>query len=49
MLWLLIFLVIGGKLVESIIKAGGKLGMKSKKEDTIGRTLKGLENVVLLF
>lgn len=37
-------LMIGGKLVESIILAGGKLGLKKKNEDTIGRILKGLAN-----
>ena len=42
-------LMIGGKLVESIIKAGGKLGLKKKNEDTVGRILKGLANVVLLL
>ena len=41
--------MIGGKLVESIIKAGGKLGLKKKNEDTVGRILKGLANVVLLL
>ena len=35
-------LMIGGKLTESIIEAGGKLGIKKKNEDTIGRILKGL-------
>ena len=30
-------LMIGGHLVESIIGAGGKLGLKNKEDDTIGR------------
>jgi len=32
-----------------ILMIGGKLGLKSKNEDTIGRFLKGLANVVLLL
>lgn len=36
--------MIGGQLVISIIEVGGKLGIKSKNEDTIGRILKGLAN-----
>lgn len=40
-------LMIGGKLVAFIIEAGGKLGIKSKNEDTIGRVLKGLSNSLL--
>ena len=35
-------LMIGWKLVESIILKGGKLGLKSKEEFTIERVLKGL-------
>ena len=35
-------LMIGGQLVSSIIETGGKFGIKSKNEDTIGRILKGL-------
>lgn len=42
-------LMIGGELVSSIIEMGGKLGLKSKNEDTIGRILKGLANIVLLL
>lgn len=42
-------LMIGGNLVAAIIEAGGKLGIKSKNEDTVGRVLKGLANVVLLL
>ena len=34
-------LMIGGKSVASIIEAGGKLGIKSKKEDTIVRHFAG--------
>jgi len=37
-------IMIGGQLVISIIEVGGKLGIKSKNEDTIGRILKGLAN-----
>ena len=40
-------LMVGGKLVESIILAGGKLGLKKKNEDTVGRILKGLSNLLL--
>ncbi len=43
------FLMIGGEIVKSIVEAGGKMGLKSKKEDTIGRVLKGLANVALLL
>lgn len=39
-------LMIGGKLIESIILAGGKLGLKKKNEDTTGRVLKGLANIL---
>ncbi|MFC1528993.1 hypothetical protein ACFL5B_03705 [Candidatus Latescibacterota bacterium] len=42
-------LMIGGILVESIIEAGGKLGIKSKREDTIGRVLKGLTCFILIM
>jgi len=42
-------LMIGGKLVESIILAGGKLGLKKKSEDTVGRIIKGLANIILLL
>ena len=42
-------LMIGGKLVKSIIDLGGRLGLKSKKEDTVGRVLKGLANVILIL
>ena len=42
-------LMIGGKFIESIILAGGKLGLKKKNEDTVGRILKGLANTVLLL
>ena len=34
-------LMIGGKLVASIIEAGRKLGIKKKNEDTIGKDIKG--------
>ena len=40
--------MIGGKLVEYIIEEGGKLGIKKKNEDTIGRILKGLANIFSL-
>ena len=42
-------LMVGGKLVEAIILAGGKLGLKKKNEDTVGRILKGLANIILLL
>ena len=42
-------LVIGGHLVATIIEAGGKLGIKSKNEDTIGRVLKGLASIPLII
>ena len=38
-------LMISGQLVKSIIETGGKLGLKNKNEDTIGRILKGLANI----
>ena len=38
-------LMISGQLVKSIIETGGKLGLKNKNEDTIGRVLKGLANI----
>jgi len=40
--------MIGGELVSSIINAGGKLGIKSKNEDTIGRILKGLSSIPII-
>lgn len=40
-------LMIGGNLVITIIEAGGKLGIKKKEEDTIGRILKGLANIFI--
>ena len=39
-------LMIGGQLVTSIIEAGRKLVIKSKKEDTIGQLLKGLYKIL---
>ena len=42
-------LMIGGNLVVSIIEAGGKLGLKKNNEDTVGRVLKGLSNVILVI
>ena len=39
-------LMIGGKLVESIIEAGRKLGIKKKNADTIRRILKGLAKII---
>ena len=38
--------MIGGDLVKIIIEAGGKLGLNKKNEDTIGRILKGLANIL---
>ncbi len=35
-------LIRDNKLVKFIIEAGGRLGIKTKSEDTIGRVLKGL-------
>ena len=35
-------LINDNKLIKSIIEAGGRLGIKNKNEDTIGRILKGL-------
>lgn len=35
-------LLFGGQIIISIIEAGGKIGIKDKKEDTVGRILKGL-------
>lgn len=40
-------LMIGGKLVEYIVEKGGKLGLKDKEEDTIGRILKGLSSILI--
>ena len=40
-------LMIGGDLVASIVEIGGRLGLKSKNEDTVGRVLKGLSNYLL--
>lgn len=42
-------LMIDGQLVTSIIEVGGKLGIKSKKEDNIGRILKGLSKILILW
>ena len=41
-------LMINGQLVTSIIEVRGKLGIKSKKEDNIGRILKGLSKILIL-
>jgi len=35
-------LMSNSRISKTIIDAGGRLGLKSKKEDTIGRILKGL-------
>jgi len=42
-------LMIGGDLVKIIIEAGGKLGLKKKNEDTIGRILKGLSIISTFY
>ena len=41
--------MICGDFVKIIIEAGGKLGIKSKSEDTIGRILKGLSNTLNIY
>ena len=41
-------LMVDSKLVESIILAGGKLGLRRKNEDTVGRVLKGLSSILIL-
>ena len=40
-------LTIGGHLVTLIIKAGVKLGIKNKNEDTLERNLKGSANILI--
>ena len=42
-------LMIGGKFIEAIILAGGKLGLRKKNEDTVGRFSKGLGNIFYYY
>ena len=40
-------LMIGNMVVEAINEAGGELGSKKKNDDTVGRILKELSNLLL--